>query len=316
MRSFLVNPDDLRLHAGWRLLLQLLLLFAIAFVFSMLVSPFNLSNEYSLYLGPLFSGASILLSIMLMSRFVDYRSFKGFGVTLNTTSLKEFGLGSALGLIAITLIWILLITLGFAQFNGFEWQAETSYTWILNVLSFLGLMIIVGFYEELWTRGYQLKVLAEALHFGPVSKLMAISLSMIITSLVFGLLHIANPGATLISSINISLAGVMLSLPYVLTGRLWLSIGIHFGWNFAQGGLFGFPVSGVIHQHSIVNTSMTGPEWFTGGGFGPEAGAVCLLLLLLMSIYILLRYKKTSIVNHSDAFLDLPDLLQNKVKQE
>jgi len=316
MSSLFINPDDLRLRAGWRLVLQLLLLLTFLFFFSVLIAQLNLSNELTQMFGSIFFGASILISVWLMSRYVDFRSLSGFGLTFNATSNKEFWIGSVIGMVAMSLIWLILLALGYAQFNGFEWQLESGIGWIPEVVGFMLLMLFVGFYEELWSRGYQLKVLSEALHLGPLTKTTAVTLSMIITSILFGLLHLGNPGSSLISSVNISLAGIMLALPYVLTGRLWLSVGIHFSWNFAQGGIFGFSVSGLTNQHSLINTSMTGPEWFTGGGFGPEAGVISQILLLLMSLFIVIQYKTVSLTDHAESFLDEPDALPDKVKQE
>lgn len=298
------------------MVLQVLLLLTTLFILSVLISPLNLSNMLSQTVGSLLFGISIVFSVGIMSRYVDYRSLSGFGLTWSPSSFREFWIGSGIGFVAMTLIWIILLALGFAQFTGFEWQSETGLAWVADLLAFLGLMLFVGFYEEVWSRGYQLKVLAEALQVGRISKTAAVSFSMFLTSVLFGLLHLGNPGSSLISSINISLAGIMLALPYVLTGRLWLSIGIHFSWNFAQGGIFGFPVSGLNQPHALINTAMTGPEWFTGGGFGPEAGAISQLLLALMALFIIIMYKTRSSAMHAETFLDTPDLLHNKVKLE
>jgi hypothetical protein len=316
MTSLFINSDDFRLRAGWRLVLQVLLLLTILFILSVLISPLNLSSKLSQTLGSVLFGISILLSVGIMSRYVDYRSLSGFGLTWSRTSFREFWIGSAIGFVAMTLIWVILLALGFAQFTGFEWQSEAGFVWVTDLFAFLGLMLFVGFYEEVWSRGYQLKVLAEALQIGRISKTTAVSLSMLLTSVLFGLLHLGNPGSSLISSINISLAGIMLALPYVLTGRLWLSIGIHFSWNFAQGGIFGFPVSGLNQQHALINTAMIGPEWFTGGGFGPEAGVISQLLLSLMAIVIIKMYKSKALTLHAETFLDTPDLHHDKVKLE
>jgi len=99
----------------------------------------------------------------------------------------------------------------------------------------------------------------------------------------------------MLSTVNISLAGIMLAMPYVLTGRLWVSIGLHFSWNFSQGAIFGFPVSGKTFRTAVVQTVQDGPDWFTGGAFGPEAGVVGLMAMIIITVWIYARFKPHSI---------------------
>jgi hypothetical protein len=97
-----------------------------------------------------------------------------------------------------------------------------------------------------------------------------------ITAALFGLAHVINPGATAISSINIMLtAGGLLGLSYVLTGELATPIGIHLAWNFFEGPVYGFAVSGTSSDASMLNLTQGGPKLWTGGDFGPEAGLLC-----------------------------------------
>jgi hypothetical protein len=168
------------------------------------------------------------------------------------------------------------------------------------------LMMVVGFYEEYWTRGYQMKVLAEGLHVGSITPRVAVGAAVVITSIFFGVLHAGNPNASLISTVNITLAGMMLALPYVLTGRLWVSIGLHFSWNFFQGAVFGFPVSGKSFRTSVVQTIEDGPDWFTGGEFGPEAGAVGLLAMVLITLWMYRRFKPDSLDARISSLVEPP----------
>jgi hypothetical protein len=98
---------------------------------------------------------------------------------------------------------------------------------------------------------------------------------------VFGALHLANPGATALAGVTAAMAGLMFCALYALTGRLWVPIGLHLAWNFAQGYLFGAAVSGNDLGGSIaVSTANTGAQsWLTGGTFGPEASVFALLLI-------------------------------------
>src|SRR5262249_39839900 len=107
-------------------------------------------------------------------------------------------------------------------------------------------------------------------------------------SSVFGLLHAANPGATVVSTVAIALeAGALLGMAYAASRSLWLPIGLHFGWNFTEGGLFGAAVSGG-HSQGVINSTIAGPALVTGGLFGPEASviavAVCLFATVVLSV--------------------------------
>ena len=121
-------------------------------------------------------------------------------------------------------------------------------------------------------RAQQLRLLWRA--FGPVPAFAA-------AALVFGALHLANPGATWLAGATATAAGLMFCALYALTGRLWVPIGLHLAWNFAQGSLFGAVVSGAGLGDSVaVSTAHPGAAaWLTGGTFGPEGSTFALLLV-------------------------------------
>lgn len=118
-------------------------------------------------------------------------------------------------------------------------------------------------------------------------------LALIVSSLFFGIVHIFNPGASLWSSIAIAIeAGLLLGAAYQYSGSLWLPIGIHWAWNFTQGNVFGFAVSGGDSGDSFFVSSATGPELFTGGAFGPEASILAAMLGALISAFYIRMYLK------------------------
>lgn len=290
--NIFTNLSEGRLRAGWRLVLQFAVAILIIIPVGMLGQLSGLNPEY---LGIFVSAAGMVVSIVLVGRFIDRRRFDEFGIQTSSGWKRELWAGMAAGIVAMTGIWLLLWLLGFIKMDGFGWDRPSDQLWFMPVLGNMLLMMVVGFYEEYWTRGYQMKVLAEGLHFGSITPRIAVGVAMLITSLFFGLLHAGNPNASTISTVNITLAGIMLALPYVLTGRLWVSIGLHFTWNFSQGAIFGFPVSGKSFRTSVVQTIENGPDWFTGGEFGPEAGAVGLLAMMLLTVWIFFRFRHASI---------------------
>ncbi len=116
-----------------------------------------------------------------------------------------------------------------------------------------------------------------------------------VAALVFGALHLANPGATALAGVTVAVAGLMFCALYALTGRLWVPIGLHLSWNFAQGYLFGATVSGNDLGGSIaVSTARPGTAaWLTGGIFGPEASVFALLLVSSVTVGALSLARKT-----------------------
>lgn len=117
--------------------------------------------------------------------------------------------------------------------------------------------------------------------------------ALIVSGLLFGFLHLANPGATVWSSIAISIeAGLMLGAAYKWSGTLWLPIGIHWAWNYVQGSVFGISVSGGEASRSIIKTIMDGPELITGGAFGAEASIITVILGAALSALFLYLYSR------------------------
>jgi membrane protease YdiL (CAAX protease family) len=150
----------------------------------------------------------------------------------------------------------------------------------------LGLALQAAVTEELWMRALLLRLLWRA--FGPLP-------AFAIAALVFAALHLANPGATVLAGATVSVAGLMFCALYALTGRLWVPIGLHLGWNFAQGYLFGAAVSGNSLGGSLAVSSARpdAATWFTGGTFGPEASVFALVLVSSVTMAALSRARKT-----------------------
>jgi membrane protease YdiL (CAAX protease family) len=128
-----------------------------------------------------------------------------------------------------------------------------------------------------------------------------------LSALLFGGLHFDNAGAGLWPVLALMLGpGFALGAAYLATGRLWLPIGLHFGWNFGQSGLFGLLDSGTSFP-SVIDASIAGPYWLTGGAFGPEASLPGLAIWLLLGVFLLTRaHRRGRLVPFYPATIPVP----------
>lgn len=144
---------------------------------------------------------------------------------------------------------------------------------------FGGITTAVG--EELVFRGVLFRWIDEKWNF---------VVALIVSSALFGLLHLGNPGATWWSSLAIAIeAGLLLGTAYKYSGTLWLPIGIHWAWNFTQGRIFGISVSGSDSGPSLINPEISGPEILTGGDFGAEASVIAVVLGAALSAWYIVK---------------------------
>lgn len=268
-RIFL-SPDEPRLRAGWRLLIQTILLFVIGIVVSIATSFLGSLNG-SLIWAQLVNFIVITGSVYVARRWLDKRSFESLGLKLDKHTLLDILAGIGITFAQMGFIYILMLGLGWLTFEGFAWDVDPVNVVISGVVTFFIAFIFVGWNEELLSRGYHLQTIASGLN---------LFWGVVISSAVFGLLHLGNPNATWVSAAGIFFAGVFLAYGYIRTRQLWLSIGLHIGWNFFEGVVFGFPVSG-LDIYALTRIKVQGPEIWTGGAFGPEAGLIVLPSLLL-----------------------------------
>ena len=143
-------------------------------------------------------------------------------------------------------------------------------------------MLIVAFYEEVVFRGYILNNLLAS-----VNKWLAL----LITAILFALAHSANPDFSIIPAINIFLAGILLGINYIYTKNLWFAIMLHFSWNFFQGPILGYKVSG-LNMQSLLERELQGNVFFTGGNFGFEGSILATLLYTAACITLVCVYEK------------------------
>jgi len=190
----------------------------------------------------------------------------------------EFGKGLVLGFLLFTMTMFILWMSGY-------YNPDRTNSIMVTATAF-GISL-AGFFEELLVRGVIYRIMEESL-----GTWIALALS----AALFGLMHMANPNATLGAGIALALeAGLLLAAAYTLTHRLWFATGLHFAWNYTQGGLFGLPISGNEMTGMIVG-KVTGPTWISGGAFGVEASFIAVAVCLVATVVIMRKVIKQGLI--------------------
>ncbi len=275
LRDVLINSAEQRPRAGVRLALHLILLvaFVLLFEFAAVLLIVATRGGVESVQGQVLQAASVLLattvSVQLARRFVDRRSLAGLGLQREGAGRDLlFGIGIAGAMMAF--IYGSGLALGWIRFEGYAWHVPAT-EWMPDILDWVLIFLMVGWYEELLNRGYWLVNLSEGLNR---------VLAALITSIAFALLHANNPSASYASTAGLFVSGLWFAYTAFASRGLWLPVGAHIGWNIFEGVVFGFPVSGLTTATLIRQTAL-GPELWTGGPFGPEAGLILLPALAL-----------------------------------
>ena len=157
------------------------------------------------------------------------------------------------------------------------------FNWFPQLSSFL-FFFLVAVFEEILFRGVLFRLIDDRWNTGA---------ALIVSSLAFGAMHLFNTGATLWSAVAIAIeAGLVLGAAYKCSGTLWLPIGIHWAWNYVQGNVLGFAVSGSPVEDKIFSSIICGPDWLTGGIFGAEASVPAVGVGLVLAIILLANCKR------------------------
>ena len=201
------------------------------------------------------------------------RNFERVFVVKNNL-LSGFLKGTGIGLALILACTGLMFINGNVDF--FYTKFEVS-----SILSYLIFFIFVGISEEFVFRTFPLVVFAERYK---------IWVSIFLNGLLFGLIHISNPNFSVFAMINITLCGIVFALITLQKRNIWWSVGMHFGWNFCQGTLLGFKVSGIDAPGLMVSRPV-GNATFSGGNFGIEGSVICTLILVLYLVWLIRKQK-------------------------
>lgn len=247
-----------------RLLWQLLAVAAVAFLGGQGLMAVQDNPWLTLLLGLLVAVASVFVYRWVVRR-TEKRPVTELAWT-GATAATSWGTLLGVGLFALVIVNI-------AFLGGYQVHGLGS---PMSALGLVGFMAAVAVMEEVMWRGVLFRVIEERT---------GTWISLGLTGLAFGLVHLINPNATLWGALAIAIeAGGMLTAAYVATRSLWLPIGLHFGWNLGGSALFGTEVSGSGTPPGLLDATMSGPTVLTGGGFGPEGSMYSVVFCVLVTV--------------------------------
>lgn len=277
MKKIFVNLELDQMRSGWKILVFIILFSlgasGIQIGFKAIEAAWHMRIFF--VIPEIFIYGVLFVETILWLKFYEKRPMWSVGLHVD----KVFGLDLLKGVIIGGAMMIAIFTIewgaGFVQLSYKQLSAGV----MLQLTAVSGAIFILGaFGEEMLFRGYMFQVLVEG-----TNKIIAV----VIFAVFFGMAHLSNPHVTFFSFINVVLAGIWLSLAYLKTRSLALPLGLHFSWNFLQNHVFSFPVSGIdFTQFQLGTLVQSGPEWLTGGHFGPEGGALATVMVLASTVLI------------------------------
>lgn len=270
-KGIFINPELNYLRSGWRM--SIFLLIAAAFsigISNPIVRLLKQIPDFNIQMPGTYIGYFVItLAGWVMLKFIDKRPFVSIGLKVSSNAGKELFQGVLLGSGMMSLIFVIEYSTGMVYI---EFRDVTIQQGLMVFLNSILLYIAVGYGEEFLFRGYFFQVFVEG-----TNKVIAT----LTLAVFFAFAHSKNPNVSLFGLINVGLAGIWLSIAYFKTKALWLPIGLHISWNFFQGFVYSFPVSGTSSDREQIGKAIvSGPDWLTGGAFGPEGGALATLMLI------------------------------------
>lgn len=295
LKKMFVNKNG-QMRSGWKIAILIagtfvitLLLAFLAFLIIGLIGKYSeytmhklllllMVGEERFYLFTTISFLSTVIMITLMLKFIDRKRFKDIGFISIKEGYRNLIAGFFIGAFSIAIIVLILYIIGAVTI---ERNSNISAYYLLGGMY---AFILVGLEEELMSRGYFINAL---------NQMERPWVSVLISSIIFSFMHILNPNIVFLGLLNIFLIGVLFSYMYLKTGNLWMPIGYHISWNYFQGYIFGFNVSGNA-MRGIYN-AFPKNNFLSGGEFGLEGGIIATLVILitfLILYYYFERYKK------------------------
>jgi hypothetical protein len=281
-----LGPNGLR--ALWRLFIFIGVVFGLRFGISRilhllhLVRPHPAIMDFSARTVLIQDGLAflcVLLGTLIMGAF-EKRSLGDYGLPARGAFGIRFFEGIAWGLLAECATMFTLFLTGNATFQGYALKGTAA---LQYALLWAAAFIMVGFFEEFLFRGYPQFTLASGIGFWPAAFLL---------SGLFWLGHMGNPGETWVGGLATALAALVFCVSLRLTGNLWFAIGLHAAWDWAETYFFGVADSGMPANGHLLNTTLSGNKWMTGGTVGPEGSVVELVIVSAVIGLLFVRFRR------------------------
>lgn len=234
-------------------------------------------NAKVLLLNESFIFIAVLVTTAIAA-WLERRSILSYGLPVASAFRGKYWEGVVLGVVVAALVGVAMYAMGAFVITGF---ALRGLDWVLQPTLWAVAMLLVGFTEESWFRGYPLRALARGIGFWPAG---------VISSLIFGALHLTKSHENFIDIFNIVLIGLIMCFALQRTGDLWLPVGFHAAFDFMQFFVIGSHNGGVRPVGTLLQASFPGPAWLNGGPLGTEASCFMLPAMALMIVYIHYRY--------------------------
>lgn len=267
--TVLCGPYGLR--AGWRILGYLLLSMGIGIVLASAAAAVGgRIAQWSTF--PVLLGAATLAGWGMLV-FADRRRPGALGFAFEPAAVRDSAVGLGVGGAMLAGAVALLAVASMAR-----WVADegTVPEYVAALATSFAFFAVAAAAEEAMFRGYAFQALVQGIGVWP---------AVLGSSALFAYGHANNPNVTTVGLANIFLAGVMLAVAYLRTRSLWFATAVHLGWNWTMASLLDFPVSGFVRDMPLYTARETGPDWVTGGAFGPEAGVAASLTIVLGTVW-------------------------------
>jgi len=264
-----IGPDGLR--PVWRFLLYLLMYHALRLGVRVLISSALADTPRIRLLLLVELGFCVIAFVpaLVMAR-MERRPFGDYGLPLRYAFGRLFWVGAAWGLLALTALLLALRAAGTFHIEGFALHGTRTLKFAVFWAVFF---LVVGVYEEFFTRGYSQFTLTRAIGFWPSAVLLSVG---------FGILHLGNLGETSVGILGAIAIGFFFCLTLRRTGTLWFALGFHASWDWGESYLYSVPDSGTVAPGHLLQTSLRGSNWLTGGSVGPEGSVFLFMLLALL----------------------------------
>ncbi|MGB7642376.1 MAG: CPBP family intramembrane glutamic endopeptidase [Terriglobales bacterium] len=226
-----------------------------------------------------------ILPAFAMGR-IEGRPFGDFGLPAKRAFGRDFWMGAIWGIAALTVLMLVLAAIGAFSFGSLSLHGSRIFKFAFYYAVFF---LIAAFFEDFLLRGYSQSVLSRGMHFWPAAALL---------SILFGAMHLANPGEAKIGIAAVVAIGFFFCLTLRRTGTLWFAVGFHMAWDWGESYLYSVPDSGGTAPGHLLKSTFHGPDWLTGGSVGPEGSY--LLFLLIAALWFLFSRAYPEVKYHEE----------------